>query len=70
MLCTIPVPNAQCYLSSVHELKDGSKVSKRDVFEDDDRVLGWVLLQQVLEVGGASTQDHLVCFGVLTLETT
>ena len=43
-------------------------MSKGDVFEDNDRVLGGVLLQQVLEVGGASTQDHLVSFGVLTLK--
>ena len=43
-------------------------MSKGDVLEDNDRVLGGVLLQQVLEVGGASTQDHLVCFGVLTLK--
>ena len=43
-------------------------MSKGDVLEDDDRVLGRVLLQQVLEVGGASTQDHLVSFSVLTLE--
>ena len=38
--------------------------------QDDDGMLRGVLIQQVLEVGGASTQDHLVCFGVLTLETT
>ena len=55
-------------LSSIHELQDSSKVSKGDVLEDNDRVLGGVLLQQVLEVGGASTQDHLVSFSVLTLK--
>ena len=43
-------------------------MSKGDVLEDDDRVLGRVLLQQVLEVGGAGTQDHLVSFSVLTLQ--
>jgi hypothetical protein len=31
-------------------------------------VLGWVLLQQVLEVGGAGAEDHLVGLGVLALQ--
>ena len=44
-------------------------MSKGDVFEDNDRVLGGVLLQQVLEVWRASAQDHLVGLGMLTLNT-
>ena len=31
-------------------------------------MLGGVLIQQVLEVGGAGAEDHLVGFGVLALE--
>ena len=31
-------------------------------------MLGGVLIQQVLEVGGAGAQDHLVGFGMLALE--
>ena len=42
-------------------------MSKGDVLEDDDWVLGRILLEQVLEVGGASAQNHLVSFCVLTL---
>ena len=38
-----------------------------DVLEDDDGVLGGVLLQQVLEVGAAGAEDHLVGLGVLAL---
>merc|ERR1719206_635035 len=55
------------HLSSIHELEDGSEVRKGDILEYDDRVLGGVLLQQVLEVGRAGAQDHLVSFRVLTL---
>ena len=36
--------------------------------QDDDGVLGGILIQQVLEVGGAGAQDHLVGFGMLPLE--
>ena len=66
--CKTNKHNQSTHLSSIHELQDSSKVSKGDVLEDDDWVLGWVLLQQVLEVGGASTQNHLVSFCVLTLK--
>ena len=38
-----------------------------DVLEDDDGVLGGVLLKQVLEVGAAGAEDHLVGLGVLAL---
>ena len=37
------------------------------VLQDDDRVLGRVLLQQVLEVGRAGAEDHLVGLSVLAL---
>ena len=37
------------------------------VLEDDDGVLGWVLLQQVLEVWRTGAENHLVSLGVLTL---
>lgn len=33
---------------------------ERDILEDDDRVLGRVLFQEGLEVGGAGGEDHLV----------
>ena len=36
--------------------------------QDDDGMLRGVLIQQVLEVGGAGAQDHLVGFGMLALE--
>ena len=38
-----------------------------DVFQDDDRVLGRVLLQQGLEVGAAGGEDHLVSLAALTI---
>ena len=53
--------------SSIHELQDGGEVLEGDVLEDDDGVLGGVLLQQVLEVGAAGAEDHLVGLGVLAL---
>jgi len=40
-------------LAGVHELEDGGEMVEGHVFEDDDRMLGRVLLQQSLEVGGA-----------------
>ena len=55
------------HLPGVHELEDGGEVAEGDVLQDDDRVLGRVLLQQVLEVGGAGAEDHLVSLGVLAL---
>ena len=39
-----------------------------DVLEDDDGVLGGVLLQEVLEVGRAGTENHLVGLGMLALK--
>jgi len=42
-------------------------MSKRYILQDDDGMLGGVLIQQVLEVGGAGAQDHLVGFGMLPL---
>ena len=41
--------------------------SKLADLQNDNRVLGRILLQQVLEVWGAGTKDHLVGFRVLTL---
>ena len=43
-----------CYLSNVdfagvHEFEDGGEMLEWDVLEDDDRVLGRVLLQQSLD---------------------
>ena len=38
-----------------------------DVLEDDDWVLGGVLLQQSLEVGAAGGQDHLVGLAALAV---
>ena len=32
-------------LSSVHKLKDSCQVLKWDIFQNDDRVLGWVFLE-------------------------
>ena len=40
-------------LPGVHELEDGSQVVEGNIFEDDDRVLGRVLLQQILEIRAA-----------------
>jgi len=54
-------------LSSVHELEDGSEMVEGHVFEDDDRVLGRVFLQQSLEVRRAGRQDHLVRLATLTV---
>ena len=42
---------------------------ERDILQNDDGVLGRVLLQQVLEVWRASAQDHLVGLGMLTLNS-
>ena len=65
--------NIEAYLSNidfpgVHELQDGGEMSEGNIFQDDDGVLGRVLLQQVLEIGRAGAQDHLVSFRVLTLD--
>ena len=54
-------------LAGVHELEDCRQVGKWDVFQDDDGVLGGVLLQQGLEVGAAGGQDHLVSLAALTV---
>jgi len=51
---------ADVHLAGVHELEDGLQVAVRHVLEDDDRVLGRVLLQQSLEEGGAGGEHHLV----------
>ena len=48
------------HLPGVHELQDGREVLEGHVLEDDDGVLGGVLLEQGLEVGGAGREDHLV----------
>ena len=40
---------------------------ERDVLEDDDGMLGRVLLQQGLEVGRASREDHLVSLAGLAI---
>ena len=55
------------HLPSVHELENSREVVEWDIFQDDDWVFGWVLLQQVLEVGAAGAEDHLVGLGVLPL---
>ena len=54
-------------LASVHELQDGGQMGEGDVFEDDDGMLGGVLLQQSLEVGAAGGQDHLVSLAALAV---
>ena len=38
-----------------------------DVFEDDDGMLGGILLEKILEVRTAGAENHLVGLGVLTL---
>ena len=35
--------------------------------QDDNGMLGGVLIQQVLEVGGAGGENHLVCLGALAV---
>jgi hypothetical protein len=50
-------------LARVHELEDGRQVLEGDVFEDDDWVLGWVLLEKSFEVGRARREDHFVGSG-------
>ena len=54
----------------VHPGKKESVLIKQSpkYLQDDDGMLGGVLIQQVLEVGGAGAEDHLVGFGVLALE--
>ena len=54
----------------VHPGKKASVLIKQSpkYLQDDDGMLGGVLIQQVLEVGGAGAQDHLVGFGMLALE--
>jgi len=53
------------HLAGVHELQDRRQVLEGHVLEDDDGVLGWVLLEQRLEVGRAGGQDHLVRLAAL-----
>ena len=54
----------------VHPDNEASLLIKQSsiYLQDDDGMLGGVLIQQVLEVGGAGAQDHLVGFGMLALE--
>ena len=54
----------------VHPGKEASVLIKQSpiYLQDDNGMLGGVLIQQVLEVGGAGAQDHLVGFGMLPLE--
>ena len=55
----------------VHPGKDASVliIKQSPIYlQDDNGMLGGVLIQQVLEVGGAGAQDHLVGFGMLALE--
>ena len=54
----------------VHPGKEASVLIKQSpiYLQDDNGMLGGVLIQQVLEVGGAGAQDHLVGFGMLALE--
>ena len=54
-------------LSSVHELEDGGEVLEGHVIQNDDGVLGGVLLQKSLEVGTASRQGHLVGLAALAI---
>jgi len=54
-------------LSSVHELQDGGEVLEGHVLQNDDGVLGGVLLQKSLEVGAACRQDHLVGLAALAI---
>ncbi len=42
-------------------------MQKGHVFQDDDRVFGRVVLEQGLEVRGASGEDHLVCLARLAV---
>jgi len=53
--------------AGVHELQDGCEVLEGDVLQNDDGVLGRVLLQQGLEVGRAGREDHLVGFAGLAV---
>ena len=55
------------HLAGIHELEDGCQVLERNVLQDDDGMLGGVLLQQRLEVGAAGREDHLVSLGALTV---
>jgi len=54
-------------LPGVHELQDGRQVLEGNVLQDDDGMLGWVLLQQSLEVGATGGQNHLVCLAALSI---
>ena len=58
------------HLTSVHELQDGGQMGEGDVFEDNDGMLGRVLLQQGLEVGTAGGEDHLVSLAALAVAFT
>ena len=55
------------HLPSIHELQDGCEVREGHVLQDDDGMLGGILLQKVFEVWRACTEDHLVCLSVLAL---
>jgi len=55
------------HLPGVHELKDGCEVGEWHVLQNNDRMFGRILFQQVFEVRGAGAQNHLVGLGVLAL---
>jgi hypothetical protein len=52
------------HFASVHEPQYCSEMLEGDILQDDDGMLGRILLQQCLEVG-EQAEDHLVGLGAL-----
>merc|ERR1719431_863775 len=53
------------HLPCVHKLQDCGQMHEWNILQDDDWVLGWILLQRVLEIWAAGAEDHLMGLGVL-----
>merc|ERR1712121_214776 len=54
------------HLTSVHEVENSNHMLERNVLQEDDRMLSWVRLEQILEVWRACTEQHLMGLCVLS----
>ena len=61
-MCTWQLLLLNVDLSLVHVVQDGPDLLVLDVLEEDDGVLARVLHEELLEVGAACREDHLVAF--------
>jgi len=53
--------------TSIHEFQNWLQMVEWNVFQDNDRMLRRVILQECLKVRRASRQNHFVCFASLSI---